>query len=423
MGNEQQNGVLDTTSRNAAVAWLLTLGLCVLALFHAMSASYRWFAFTGVAVVIIVIPATTFRDATVMPPWELLVLVVVPVLNATLFGQSFLGPVAVYIAVAAVALIVAVEIHRFTPARMNHLFAVALVVIATLAVAAVWNIAQWTADATLGTEYIVGDRSQDAANDALMINFLYAAVAGVFAGIVFDRYFRMQSDTEQTTTGGPTAPSADEQPPVSSLVADQLDLSERYVLMLSWGMQVILVVVLLYGLVILDLPTVVNASIALGITFLPGVLEDDYRIPLEPELVFWLTSAVFLHALGSAGLYDLLGLWDTLTHTISASIVAAAGYAVVRAIDLHTDEIHLPPTLMAAFILLFVLAFGVLWEIVEFAIDLSAEWFGFEAVVSQHGINDTIGDLIFDFVGAVVAAVWGSFYLTTLSSQIADRFG
>ncbi|WP_339104989.1 hypothetical protein [Haloterrigena salinisoli] len=436
MADARLGRTVDKPGRNAALAWVVTLVLVALAINHGLAESYRWFAFTGFAVAIVLLPVAAFLDPLAMPPWELLVLVAVPVVDATVFGQSPLTTVATYVAVAAVALVATVEIDRFTAVRMNHAFAIVLVVLTTLAVAGTWNVAQWLADATLGTHYLHDGRSQDAANRALMIDFAYAALAGFLASVVFGRYVAYAPEgSDRTRTyasgdspddsdpdDGPNDDAPDEEPdPVPSLIRDQLDVPDRIVELLSRVMQVALAVLLLYGLFTRDLTTVSNSAIALGITFLPAVFERDRRLPLEPGLVFWLTAAVFLHALGSAGLYAFIGPWDSLTHTVSASIVAAAGYAVVRAIDLHTDEIYFPPRMLVAFILVFVLAFGVLWELLEFALDWSAQRLGLSAVVAQHGLDDTIVDLVYDVVGAAVAAIWGSFYLTELSHRIASQ--
>lgn len=413
----------DEAQRNAALSWLVTITLIGLTINHGLTASYRWFVFTGFAVAIVLLPVAAFRDPLLLPPWELLVLVLLPVADATVLGESVLTTVATYVAVAAIALVATVEIDRFTAVRMNHPFAVALVVLTTLAVAGAWNVALWFADVTFGTGYILSGQSQDAANHTLMVEFAYAALAGLLAGLVFSRYFQSYTDdVERTRTPTPQDDAPDSEPdPVPTLLRDQLDAPDRAVRLISRVMQVALVVLLLYGLVGRDLTTIVNSAIALSITFLPAILEHDRRLPLEPGLVFWLTAAVFLHALGSAGLYGLVGPWDSLTHTVSASIVAAAGYAVVRAIDLHTDEIYFPSRMLFAFILVFVLAFGVIWELVEFAIDWSAQQFGLTAIVAQHGLDDTIVDLVYDTVGAIVAAIWGSFYLTDLSHRIAHR--
>ncbi|WP_226040403.1 hypothetical protein [Natrinema sp. DC36] len=424
MADARFNEGFDEPKRNAALAWLVIAVLAVLAVNHGLADSYRWLAFTAFAIAIVLLPVAAFRDPLAMPPWELLVLLLLPVADATVLGESFLTSIATYLAVAAVALVACVEIDRFTAVRMNRAFAVALVVLTTLAVAGTWNVSQWLVDVTFGTNYMLDGRSQDAANRALMIDFAYAAIAGLLAGIVFSRYFQSygvnEVDTQRTSAPQKSSPDS-ESDPVPTLIRDQLNAPDELVILLSRVMQVALAVILCYGIFARDLTTVANTAIALGITFLPAILERDAKLPLEPGLVFWLTAAVFLHVLGSAGLYALIGPWDSLTHTISASIVAAAGYAVVRAIDLHTDEIYVPPAMLFAFILVFVLAFGVVWELMEFGIDWSAQRLGLEAVLAQHGLNDTIVDLVYDAVGAAVAAIWGSFYLTDLSQRIARR--
>ncbi|WP_049922394.1 hypothetical protein [Halopiger djelfimassiliensis] len=428
----------DASRRNAILGWALVTVLSVLAIVHALAASYRWFVFTALAVVIVLIPTVSRRDPLALPSWKLLVLVSIPVVDATMLGETFVTAIAVYVAVATVALVVVVEIHRFTAVRMTHTFATALVVMTTLAVAATWNVLLWLSDAALGTSYIVTGHSEDAANHAMMIDFVYAAVAGLFAGFLFDRYVMAGSGrtseeyepSDRTDTSGSGEHDAPDEADVDdlvestpSLIRGRLNASERTVGRISRVLQLALGVLFLYGLLTLDVTTIANAGIALSITFLPGLLKRDFRLPLEPELVLWITGAVFLHALGSAGLYDLLGQWDSLTHTVSASIVAATGYAAVRAIDLHTDEIYLPPKMLIVFILLFVVAFGVIWELMEFGLGLLAHRFGSEALLAQRGIGDTIGDLFYDLVGAVVVSVWGTVYLTGVSRRIASRLG
>ena len=106
---------------------------------------------------------------------------------------------------------------------------------------------------------------------------------------------------------------------------------------------------------------------------------------------------------------------------LSARVVAAAGFAGVRALDLHSAEIVLSAKLTFAFILVFVLAFGVVWELVEFAIEQTAQAAGVEAVLAQHGIDDTITDLVFDAAGGLVVAIWNSVYLTDPSRRLAGE--
>jgi len=211
---------------------------------------------------------------------------------------------------------------------------------------------------------------------------------------------------------------------------ERLGLSERHQRRLSRAMQLTLVGFLGVGVYEGNAGIVVNAAIGFGVTQLPAILERDYGIPMDTALTLWITLAVFLHALGTAGLpgasvnlYRSVWWWDHLTHTLSSSIVAAAGYATARAIELHSDGVSLPDRFMFVFILLFVLAFGVFWEVIEFSVANVASLSGTQSVLTQYGLGDTMLDLLFDTLGGVVVAVWGTAHLTDLVGVLSARFG
>jgi hypothetical protein len=211
-------------------------------------------------------------------------------------------------------------------------------------------------------------------------------------------------------------------------VRDRIGLSDRRQRQLSRAMQLTLVGLVFVGLERGTLGIVVNASIALGVTYLPAILERDYHIPMDPALTLWITAAVFLHALGTSGLpgattnfYRSVPWWDHLTHTLSSSIVAAVGYATARALELHSDGVSLPPRFMFVFVLLFVVAFGVFWEVIEFVLTVLADRVGSQTVLVQYGLEDTMLDLLFDTLGGVVVGLWGTAHLTDVVGALADR--
>ena len=164
----------------------------------------------------------------------------------------------------------------------------------------------------------------------------------------------------------------------------------------------------------------INALISLAVTFAPTFLERDLDIALDPVLALWITFAVFLHSFGALGPYKNIWWWDHMTHALSSSIVAAAGYITVRALDEHSEEVHLPSKYMPVFLVAFVMAFGVVWEVIEFMTGLLAQITGTK-ILTQYGLEDTMKDLLFDSVGALLVAFFGEAYLSGLFDQMVQR--
>ncbi|SEO92572.1 hypothetical protein SAMN04487948_10810 [Halogranum amylolyticum] len=179
--------------------------------------------------------------------------------------------------------------------------------------------------------------------------------------------------------------------------------------------------ILLVGLWTRNIAVVVNAVLALAVTFLPAILERDWNLPLDAGLTLWITTAVLLHTVGMLGLYGTVWWWDHLTHTLSATIVAGVGYATARAIDEHTDAVAFPPRFLFVYVILFTLALGVLWEVLEFAVHGLSGYFGVDAVLVQYSLEDTIVDLVFDLVGAILVALFGTTTLRSVVDTLTTR--
>jgi len=176
------------TSVNALISWLLVAVLGGALLESALEFDLGWTFFIGVTTAIVLVPPVITRTWRLMPPWELLVFATVPILLRAVFGGE-VGAFTSSLAVAGLALVVTAELHLFTPLRLTHWFAVAFVVLTTLASAAAWAIVRWTLDRWLHTKLLINPtNTQDAANAALMNEFLFATLAGVLAGVLFDAY-------------------------------------------------------------------------------------------------------------------------------------------------------------------------------------------------------------------------------------------
>ncbi|WP_146417419.1 hypothetical protein [Haloarcula hispanica] len=208
-------------------------------------------------------------------------------------------------------------------------------------------------------------------------------------------------------------------------VRDRLRISPATQQLLSRALSLALIGLLAVGIERGNVGIIVNSGVAILVTQLPALLERDYGITLDPALTLWITSAAFFHALGTVGLpgseenfYVTIWWWDHFTHALSSSVVAAVGYTTVRALDEHTDEISIPSRFMFVFLLLFVMAFGVLWEVIEFSITLAASATGNDTILTQFGLSDTMLDLVFDAIGAIIVAIWGTAHLTGVVGHV-----
>jgi FlaA1/EpsC-like NDP-sugar epimerase len=173
------------------------------------------------------------------------------------------------------------------------------------------------------------------------------------------------------------------------------------------SLQGIIAVVFVVGVALESVAVLVNAALALGATLLPAVLRRDYDIRLSTGLTLWITSAVTLHTVGMIALYEQVWWWDHLTHVVSAALVASVGYAVTTTLDEHSAAIHIPEPFLAVYILLFTIAAGVVWELAEMVGRELSRTYSLEAILVVYGLEDTMLDLVFDMVGAVVVAVVG----------------
>ncbi|KAB1193816.1 hypothetical protein GJR96_10360 [Haloferax sp. MBLA0076] len=189
---------------NAALSWLFVGFLVAVAIGSVVANDdLVWGGFAAIVAILTVVPAIAFREPQAMLPWEVVALASFPlvarilVTGQTIGGLTFTGRVSTYLAVAAVALIIAVELDVFTPVRMNHSFAVFFVVIATMAAAGVWAVVQWLSDLYLGTRLLLNGRPEDVVETALMWDFVAATVAGLAAGLLFEYYFRRRADSRQ----------------------------------------------------------------------------------------------------------------------------------------------------------------------------------------------------------------------------------
>ncbi|WP_254763879.1 hypothetical protein [Natrinema marinum] len=92
--------------------------------------------------------------------------------------------------------------------------------------------------------------------------------------------------------------------------------------------------------------------------------------------------------------------------------VAGVGYASFRAFELHSEEIDVPSAFHGVFIVVFVLAAGVLWEVLEYALG---------DLVPVYGVDDIVTDFVFNGLGGLIVAIWGTGHVGELVDFFQER--
>lgn len=201
MARRSPEDLLANRRTNALVAWLFVVFLGFVVGESVVDGDIPWAVFVLSIIVLCLIPPLAFRDPATMLPWEVVALAALPTFGEAIAPPQIAGEFLVYLSVAALALIVAVQLDLFTDVEMTIGFAIAFVVLVTLATAGVGAVFRWRFDLLFGTTLLLEPGvDTDTIHDELMVEFLYSALAGIAAGFIFQLYFRRPAMSERIPT-------------------------------------------------------------------------------------------------------------------------------------------------------------------------------------------------------------------------------
>src|SRR3989304_4105327 len=188
---------------------------------------------------------------------------------------------------------------------------------------------------------------------------------------------------------------------------------------LSWLMKFIMIGMLPYVIYKETYLFAFATAVAIILSLLPSIVEKNYRIPLPFDLDLLITLMIFLHTFFGEWLkfYDRLWVWDKILHVYGSAVISMLAFMIVYALH-YTKKIRLTLPLVGLFTIIFAMAVGGFWEIGEFAVD---KLFFKD---TQNGLDNTMWDLINDFIGGIfIAGVGGIFikYLKTVERKKRDK--
>ncbi len=146
--------------------------------------------------------------------------------------------------------------------------------------------------------------------------------------------------------------------------------------------------------------------LVLGVSLIPSIVQRSYRITLPFELDLLVTLMTFLHAFMGEGLgfYSRYWLFDNILHLFGSGVSALLAFIITFSLH-YTGKLRLTYPLIGLFTVTFAMAIGGMWEILEYSVDTL---FG---KTTQHGLADTMSDLIYDLIGGVISGTFGMLYV------------
>jgi len=176
--------------------------------------------------------------------------------------------------------------------------------------------------------------------------------------------------------------------------------------------QALILIYTIYSFITGDYPWAFAGTISFVLTLTPAMIKRKFEVVLPWELTLLMVTALYIYVAGNIrGWYEIFyPIYDKAAHFLTAVLVAILGFVSVVILDKFT-EIKMNRIMIVLFTIIFTVAIGAFWEIDEFLCD---QLFG---TALQKGLEDTMWDLIFDFIGGCVIALLGNFYLKRNSKE------
>lgn len=203
---------------------------------------------------------------------------------------------------------------------------------------------------------------------------------------------------------------------------DETVESPRIYVALTLLIQAIVSIGLVLFILRRDWENVFLTALVIALTLIPAFLFHRYRVYTPPEFQLVAVAFVFLSLyLGSArDFYYHFWWWDLVLHAGSGFLLGIIGFLVLFLMN-QTDRLPrgIRPAFLCFFGVTFAVFLGVLWEIVEFAVDSAFPWVNMQS--QETGVGDTMLDLIVDLLGAIVVGLMGwAYFKSGRYSFIAD---
>ena len=187
-----------------AASWAMAVALLFVSVKLSLDFQAIWMFFGFLAIVLYVTPMLRFRNPFKVPPWEIVLLILVPAVIHVSQGDQPLGSytgvwrdiyaIAISLGLATLGFLMMAELEMYTVLKVNRAFAGLFVVIFTMAVAGVSMVVVFLADKLYDQESL-------STNGVVMGFFIYTFVVGIVMAIAYDVYTKAMPERRRKSLG------------------------------------------------------------------------------------------------------------------------------------------------------------------------------------------------------------------------------
>jgi len=189
-------------------------------------------------------------------------------------------------------------------------------------------------------------------------------------------------------------------------------MTKNYGMYFAYFFQILIGINVVYAFIIGQYEFMFTGLMMFFLTLVPYIVAGKMNVTF-PWFVFLLIAmALWFHTAGYIQGYYITfyPYYDKVAHLVSGTAVALLGFLGVIFLDKYWN-MNLRTQFIVGFTIIFGMALAGFWEIYEYLVDII--FGGSLAGPMQHGLDDTMLDMIFVLAGSVIVSILAVIYFKT----------
>ena len=189
-------------------------------------------------------------------------------------------------------------------------------------------------------------------------------------------------------------------------------MNEKYGMYLAYFFQLLIGINVVYAFFFGQYEAMFTGLLMFFLTLIPYVVARRKNVTFPWFVYLLIAMALWFHTAGYIQGYYITfyPYYDKIAHLVSGTAVAMLGFLGVVFLDKYWN-MNLRTLFIVGFTIIFGMALAGFWEIYEYLVDKITG--GSFAGPMQHGLDDTMLDMMFVLAGSIIVSILAVLYFKT----------